>query len=613
MKSKCLLAAYCLAGLYAFSSYSSGETADDKIRDIREWARKDKEFIKGMTNDMIKGTEKEKKELEENRLPMLDAHGWGIFLEDAADTAGYEGLDQGMKLPHYHVMRALAWTKNMRKIIEYKINSMVVFEEKHYYVQGPYDREGSYSYFVCRPHRIDDLSYIKYDKNLVIESSGALDVGPGRMRIILSGIEYRSLRLEDGGRISANGVGTEGGGAISLFTEGDVLIEGSIEANGGVRKKASGGYVYIKCAGMTVAGTGRIDVNGFSKKGKGGSVTIHSANGNFINEGKIEADSKAADALHGKTSGGSIFISIWKGDFRNQGAGVIAANCRGPNGLGGEVSISVESGNLTSMGAILAEAQGELHAHKNPEGGRIILVAKKHMKISGLIYARATKFYPTGSGVIRALYASRDFDSADFQPEPWVIDTKEGAPLIETPFDLEVLNVATPDITGTAKPFSFMDVFVDGILVERADADSQGIFRARLAEFLAEGEHEMNVVETDISGATISSLRRYFTVDTLTPEIPEISEPENGFETTNTKFTIKGNAEKHSTVTIYDGNVELGQVIACEDGSYTFPAPHPYVLGTHDLTASAKDAAGNVSCESSTVRVTILEEPHTPE
>lgn len=68
-------------------------------------------------------------------------------------------------------------------------------------------------------------------------------------------------------------------------------------------------------------------------------------------------------------------------------------------------------------------------------------------------------------------------------------------------------------------------------------------------------------------------------------------------------LTITGTAEAGSTVTLRDGSTVLGTVTASSNGSFSLDIA--LSAGTHNITATATDAAGNASTASSALSITV--------
>ena len=96
-------------------------------------------------------------------------------------------------------------------------------------------------------------------------------------------------------------------------------------------------------------------------------------------------------------------------------------------------------------------------------------------------------------------------------------------------------------------------------------------------------------------------------VDTTAPKAPVVQ----GFGTRpgTSGLVVRGTAEAGSTVRVFDGTASLGTATAGSDGAWALPLTGGLTAGTHALTATATDAAGNVSDASSVRSVTIRSAP----
>ncbi|KDR59107.1 hypothetical protein APPUASWS_001105, partial [Arthrospira platensis str. Paraca] len=167
----------------------------------------------------------------------------------------------------------------------------------------------------------------------------------------------------------------------------------------------------------------------------------------------------------------------------------------------------------------------------------------------------------------------------------------------------------TPEITGTAEPGSTVEIFLDGTSLGTATADDSGNWTFTPATALAEGEFSFTASATDAAGNTSDeSTTVSLTVDTSAPDAPEITTSDI------TNGVIEGTAEPGSTVEVFlDGN-SIGTATADGDGNWTFTPATALAEGEFSFTASATDAAGNTSDESTTVSLTVdTSAPDAPE
>ena len=122
---------------------------------------------------------------------------------------------------------------------------------------------------------------------------------------------------------------------------------------------------------------------------------------------------------------------------------------------------------------------------------------------------------------------------------------------------------------------------------------------------LPDGTHSITVTETDAAGnLSATSEPVIFTVDTTPPSAP------GNLVVSNDGGTISGIAEAGSTVTIREGNVTLGTVVADSEGNFSLTLTPPKLNG-EILTADATDAAGNTGPATSAASPDITP-PQTP-
>src|SRR5690606_18305835 len=180
------------------------------------------------------------------------------------------------------------------------------------------------------------------------------------------------------------------------------------------------------------------------------------------------------------------------------------------------------------------------------------------------------------------------------------------APVITSPANGAVTNDTTPDITGTAEPNSTVTVTIDGVVAGTATAEGTGTGTFPPATPLTEGPHTVTATATDAAGnESDASAPVEFTVDTVAPGTPVITGPTDGALLTDTTPDITGTAEPSSTVTVTIDGVVAGTTTADAAGSWTFTPSSPLGEGPHTVTATATDAAGNESPQSSAVTFTI--------
>ncbi|WP_177222696.1 Ig-like domain-containing protein [Chitinophaga sp. YR627] len=170
-------------------------------------------------------------------------------------------------------------------------------------------------------------------------------------------------------------------------------------------------------------------------------------------------------------------------------------------------------------------------------------------------------------------------------------------------------NDNTPTVTGKAEANSTVTIYVGGTAVGTTSADASGNYTYTFGTALADGTHAVTARATDASGNTgASSATLNMVIDTQAPAAPTVKTDKN--PTNDNTPVITGKAEPNSTVTIYDGNTVVGTVPADANGDYTYTFNPALSDGTHNITTTATDAAGNTSGKSNQLPINI--DTHAP-
>ena len=169
-------------------------------------------------------------------------------------------------------------------------------------------------------------------------------------------------------------------------------------------------------------------------------------------------------------------------------------------------------------------------------------------------------------------------------------------------------------LAGTAEAGAVLDIDLDGNGVADATvtADADGNWTYSPAGGLANGI-TASVTASDAAGNTSGAVTAV--VDAAPPAAPIIVTVTDdvapatgtltpGGATNDTTPTLAGTAEANSTIDVYDGTTLLGTVTATATGGWTFTS-HALDTGEHTLTATATDAAGNVSAPSAAFVLTV--------
>jgi hypothetical protein len=164
-----------------------------------------------------------------------------------------------------------------------------------------------------------------------------------------------------------------------------------------------------------------------------------------------------------------------------------------------------------------------------------------------------------------------------------------------------ITNDNTLTLTGTAEANSTVTVSDGTKVLGTATANGSGAWSYTTAA-LDNGVHNLTATDTDAAGNTsAASSALSVTVDTIAPTAPVIAT--DAINTNNT-VSLTGMAEANSTVTVFDGTKVLGTTTANGSGAWGYTTA-ALSTGTHDLTATDTDAAGNTSAASTDQSLTI--------
>ncbi|PRP72412.1 hypothetical protein BUE93_01730 [Chromobacterium amazonense] len=172
-----------------------------------------------------------------------------------------------------------------------------------------------------------------------------------------------------------------------------------------------------------------------------------------------------------------------------------------------------------------------------------------------------------------------------------------------------------PTVQGTAEANSTVTVYVDGTLAGTATADGSGAWTYNLTSSLSEGNHSIRATATDVAGNISGQSSAYnITVDTTAPGAPaglalsaatDTGSSHSDGKTSNNQPTVQGTAEAGSTVTVYVDGTVMGTATADGSGAWTYNLTSSLSEGNHSIRATATDAAGNISGQSSAYNITI--------
>ncbi len=184
-----------------------------------------------------------------------------------------------------------------------------------------------------------------------------------------------------------------------------------------------------------------------------------------------------------------------------------------------------------------------------------------------------------------------------------------------------------PTLSGTSEANAVITLKDGNTIIGTTTANGNGEWLLDPTTALGQGSHSLTVTATDAAG-NISNPSSAFTVvvDSVAPTAPlivtvtdntapNIGPITSGQPTNETRPAITGSGEVGSTIKIYDGSnpTPLGTATVGAGGTWSFTPPTALSSGSHNLTVTATDAAGNVSAPSAIFNVVVdLAAPGTP-
>lgn len=167
-----------------------------------------------------------------------------------------------------------------------------------------------------------------------------------------------------------------------------------------------------------------------------------------------------------------------------------------------------------------------------------------------------------------------------------------------------------PLLSGTAEANATVSIFDGGSLLGTTTASPSGAWSFTPPTALISGPHSLTITATDAVGNSSGATPPFtLTIDTAPPAAPTITAAGddvganqgpvvNGGVTDDGAPLLSGTAEANATVLVYNNGALLGTAVANGVGTWSFTPPTPLADGPHSFTATARDAAGNVSAAS---------------
>ena len=157
-----------------------------------------------------------------------------------------------------------------------------------------------------------------------------------------------------------------------------------------------------------------------------------------------------------------------------------------------------------------------------------------------------------------------------------------------------ITNDNTLELKGTAAAGSTVKIYDGSTQIGSTTATSTGSWDY-ITQVLTDAKHTLTAKASNSSGQTsAASSALAVTVDTKAPVAPAIAG-----DTVNSanQVVANGTAEAGSNIKVYDGTTQVGTATTYANGAWTLTTSS-LPVGSHALSATATDAAGNVSAHS---------------
>ncbi|EDN4181923.1 BapA prefix-like domain-containing protein [Salmonella enterica subsp. salamae] len=171
-------------------------------------------------------------------------------------------------------------------------------------------------------------------------------------------------------------------------------------------------------------------------------------------------------------------------------------------------------------------------------------------------------------------------------------------------------NDSRPTLNGTGEAGATIRILDNGVEIGSATVDQSGNWRFTPNAPLESNPHLFTAVAIDPAGNSGQPSDGFtLNIDAQAPDVPVITsviDDNNqptvpvlpGQSTDDRQPILNGTGEPGATITIFDNGTPLGTAQAGENGSWTFPVSRNLSEGSHNLTVSATDPAGNTSAVS---------------
>ncbi|WP_414443415.1 Ig-like domain-containing protein [Burkholderia sp. 22PA0106] len=165
-------------------------------------------------------------------------------------------------------------------------------------------------------------------------------------------------------------------------------------------------------------------------------------------------------------------------------------------------------------------------------------------------------------------------------------------------------NDPRPVLSGHGDVGSLIHIRVDSIEVGTVEVGAGGAWTYQLPQPLSDGFYRLSVRASNSAGQSLPSQGYMIEVDVTPPPLPTIDHASS-----EGPATLSGHAQPYSTINVYEGDTLRGTATTGANSQWTLSLPGDMAAGTHALTATARDLAGNVSESSASFDIVVPAQP----
>ncbi|EFF83108.1 hypothetical protein HMP0015_1435 [Acinetobacter haemolyticus ATCC 19194] len=206
-------------------------------------------------------------------------------------------------------------------------------------------------------------------------------------------------------------------------------------------------------------------------------------------------------------------------------------------------------------------------------------------------------------------------DAAGNQSKP--VEINAGKDTIAPDQATVQINAAGDTITGTAEANAKIEIrSADGKVIGSGTVGADGKFTVSISPALTD-KNSGKVYVIDAAGNRSVEANVIGNKDTIAPTKPVLEKVVDdvgavkgpisaGGSTDDARPTLSGRGEAKAVLTIYDNGQPIGTVTVGNDGKWSFEITQDLALGSHKITLTQTDAAGNTSEVSDAFNFTVV-------